>query len=132
VIFGAPVYDQSWPPEANSFRVECREALSTRPLWLFSVGSFGDTKRLIGPLTHKEPEGVEEILADLQPREYRVFQGVIYKHQWPFWSRVFFHAFGGRFGDHRDWPTVDAWADRIATALTDIRSTAASDDHSER
>ena len=63
VIFGAPVYDQSWPPEANSVRVECREALSTRPLWLFSVGSFGDTKRLIGPLTHKEPKGIEEILA---------------------------------------------------------------------
>ncbi len=49
--------------------------------------------------------------------EYRVFQGVIHKHQWPFWSRVFFHGLGGRFGDHRGWAAIDAWAQRIALAL---------------
>lgn len=117
VVLGAPVYDQSWPPEANAFVAENRDALAARPLWLFSVGSFGDTKRLIGPLTHKEPAGIGEIRAAIRPSEYRVFQGVIHKHQWPFWSRVFFHAFGGRFGDHRDWQTIDAWVDQIAVAL---------------
>lgn len=123
VVFGAPVYDQSWPPEANAFVAAHRDALSARPLWLFSVGTFGDTKWVIGPMTHKEPKGIAGISTDLQPNEYRVFQGVIRKHQWPFWSRLFFHAFGGRFGDHRDWKTIDAWADRIAAALTDLRST---------
>ena len=58
VVFGAPVYDQSWPPEADRFVTAHRDALAARPLWLFSVGSFGDTKRLIGPLTHKEPKGI--------------------------------------------------------------------------
>lgn len=124
VVFGAPVYDQSWPPEADAFVAAHREALSAQPLWLFSVGSFGDTKRLIGPLTHGEPRGIAEIRAGLRPREFRVFQGVIRKHQWPLWSRLFFHAFGGRFGDHRDWKTIDAWADRIAAALTDLPATA--------
>ncbi|HZC75887.1 MAG TPA: hypothetical protein VE220_07935, partial [Gaiellaceae bacterium] len=79
---------------------------------------------LIGRLIPKEPREITEIRADLQPREYRVFQGVIQKHQWPFWSRVFFHSLGGRFGDHRDWGTIDAWADRIALALTELRPTA--------
>jgi menaquinone-dependent protoporphyrinogen oxidase len=116
VVFGAPVYDQSWPPEASAFVAEYRDALAARPLWLFSVGSFGDTKRLIGPLTHKEPRGIAEIRA----REYRVFQGVIQKHQWPFWSRLFFHAFGGRFGGHRDWAEVEAWADAIARETTQL------------
>lgn len=120
VVLGAPVYDQSWPPEANAFVAGNRDALAACPLWLFSVGSFGDTKRLIGPLTHKEPRGIAEIRADIRPREYRVFQGVIQKHQWPFWSRLFFHAFGGRFGDHRDWPTIDAWVDGIAIALPSL------------
>jgi menaquinone-dependent protoporphyrinogen oxidase len=124
VVFGAPVYDQSRPPEANDFVAEHHEELSARPLWLFSVGTFGDTKRIIGPLTLKEPRGIEQIRADLQPREYRVFQGVIHKHQWPFRSRLLFHAFGGRFGDHRDWPTIDAWADRISLASAELRSTA--------
>ena len=71
-------------------------------------------------MTHKEPKGIAEIRAATRAREYRVFQGVIQKHQWPFRSRVFFHAFGGRFGDHRDWPTIDAWADKVAKALTDL------------
>jgi menaquinone-dependent protoporphyrinogen oxidase len=117
VVFGAPVYDQSWPPEADRFVDQHRDVLAARPLWLFSVGSFGDTKRLIGPLTHKEPKRIAEVRSVVQPREYRVFQGVIHKHQWPFWSRVLFHAFGGRFGDHRDWPVIEAWADQIALAL---------------
>ena len=114
VVFGAPVYDQSWPPEADSFVDEHRDALAAAPLWLFSVGAFGDTKRLIGSLTHKEPRRIEEIRSAIRPLDYRVFKGVVQKHQWPFWSRLFFHAFGGRFGDHRDWPAIDAWADQIA------------------
>lgn len=117
VVFGAPVYDQSWPPEADEFVARHREALAERPLWLFSVGAFGDTKHLIGPLTHKEPKNIAETRSVLFPRDYRIFQGVIRKHQWPFWSRVLFHAFGGRFGDHRDWPVIDAWADQIVPAL---------------
>ena len=117
-VLGAPVYDQSWPPEANAFVASNRDALAVRPLWLFSVGSFGDTKPLIGPLMHKEPKKIGEIRTEIRPREYRVFQGVIQKHQWPFWSRVFFHTLGGRLGDHRDWPTIDEWADRIAAELS--------------
>jgi menaquinone-dependent protoporphyrinogen oxidase len=119
VVFGAPVYDQSWPPEADGFVARHRDALAGRPLWLFSVVAFGDTKRLIGPLTHEEPKRIAETRSVLHPRDYRVFQGVIRKHQWPFWSRVLFHAFGGRFGDHRDWSVIEAWADQIALALRD-------------
>jgi menaquinone-dependent protoporphyrinogen oxidase len=122
VVFGAPVYDQSWPPEADRFVATHSDALAARPLWLFSVGAFGDTKRIVGPLTLKEPKDIAEIRDAVRPREYRVFQGVIRKHQWPFWSRAFFHAFGGRFGDHRDWPAIDAWAERIALALQSLRS----------
>jgi menaquinone-dependent protoporphyrinogen oxidase len=121
VVFGAPVYDQSWPPEANGFVSGQREALAARPLWLFSVGSFGDTKRVIGRATHKEPKDIAQIRAELRPLEYRVFKGVIRKHQWPFWSRVFFRALGGRFDDHPDWPTIDAWAEQITIESFPVR-----------
>lgn len=117
VVFGAPVYDGAWPPEADRFVDAYREALAAIPLWLFSVGAFGDTKRLIGPLLRKEPRRIAEIRAAIRPREYRVFQGVVRKEQWPLWSRVFFHAFGGRLGDHRDWTAIDAWAERIAAGV---------------
>lgn len=125
VVFGAPVYDQAWPPEADRFVDRHRDVLAARPLWLFSVGSFGDTKPLIGPLTHKEPKRITEVRSALRPLEYRVFQGVIRKHQWQFWSRVLFHAFGGRFGDRRDWPEIEAWAGQIALSLMGAHSTRA-------
>lgn len=120
IVFGAPVYDQSWPPEATDFVARHERELITRPLWLFSVGSFGDTKSLLGPLARKEPKGIARLQASLRPRGYRVFQGVIEKHQWPFWSRVLFHLAGGRFGDHRDWAAIDGWADEIARALSPV------------
>jgi menaquinone-dependent protoporphyrinogen oxidase len=118
IVFGAPVYDQSWPPEATRFVTRHEGELAARPLWLFSVGSFGDTKRLLGPLARKEPKEIGSLRARLRPRDYRVFQGVIEKHQWPFWSRMLFHLFGGRFGDHRDWAVIDGWAEEIAAALS--------------
>lgn len=118
VVFGAPVYDQSWPPEATRFVGRHAGELAARPLWLFSVGSFGDTKRLLGPLARKEPKDIATLRASLRPDDYRVFQGVIEKHQWPIWSRALFHLFGGRFGDHRDWVVIEGWADEIATALS--------------
>ncbi len=117
VVFGAPVYDQNWPPEADRFVTANRDALALIPLWLFSVGSFGDTRRLVGRVAQREPRNIAELRDALHPREYRVFQGVVLKHQWPFWSRVLYHALGGRFGDHRDWRVIDEWADSIAASV---------------
>ena len=117
VVFGSPVYDRSWPPEADAFVLRHTGVLAECPTWLFSVGTFGDDKRLIGPLMRREPKGIAELTAMLCPRDYRVFAGMIERHQWPLWSRLFFHAFGGRLGDNRDWPEIDAWALSIAQAL---------------
>ena len=32
-------------------------------------------------------------------------------------SRIFLHLAGGRYGDFRDWPAIDAWALEIADQL---------------
>ena len=117
VDFGSPVYDGSWPPEAEAFVRENRAALADRPVWLFSVGTFGDGKRVIGRLMTREPRGIAEIRQAIQPREYRVFAGVIERHQWPARARLLFHALGGRLGDNRDWPAIDAWSEGIGRAL---------------
>ncbi len=117
VVLGSPVYDQAWPPEADSFAAHHRGALAERPVWLFSVGSFGDRKRLIGPLMRREPRNIAELRAAIGPRDYRVFAGVVEKQRWPLLSRVFFRLLGGRFGDQRDWPAIDEWAAAIAAAL---------------
>lgn len=117
VVLGSPVYDQRWPPEADAFVRRHRSALAERPLWIFSVGTFGDRRRGIGRLMTREPRGIDELRQAIRPRDYRVFAGVIRREQWPLPSRMLFHAFGGRLGDNRDWSDIDAWADGIGAAL---------------
>jgi menaquinone-dependent protoporphyrinogen oxidase len=117
VVVGSPVYDQAWLPEFDAFVRDAGAALASRRVWLFSVGTFGDTKPLVGRLMPREPRDIGEVRRALRPVEYRVFAGIIDRHQWPGASRLLFHAFGGRFGDNRDWAAIDAWADRIAGSL---------------
>lgn len=117
VVLGSAVFNGRWMPEADDFVRRNREALTAATVWLFTVGTFGDDKRVIGPLMRREPRNIGELIATLHPRGYRVFAGVIDRHQWPFLSRLFFHALGGRLGDHRDWAAIDAWAAAIAREL---------------
>ena len=117
IVLGSPVYDQRWPPEADAFVQRHLHALAERPLWIFSVGTFGDRRRGIGRFMTREPRGIGDLREATRPRDYRVFAGVIHREQWPLPSRVLYHAFGGRMGDNRDWAGIDAWAGGIAAAL---------------
>ena len=117
VVFGSPVYNGAWLPEAERFMRANSDELAGGPVWLFSVGTFGDRKRGFGLLMKKEPKGIASIRQALHPREYRVFAGVIDRQRWPLASRLSYWALGGRLGDNRDWHEIDAWAERIACGL---------------
>ena len=117
-IVGSGVYSQHWIPSATEFLRANSAELATRRVWLFSVGSFGDTHRGIGKLMKREPKEIGEFRAAIHPQDYRVFAGAIERHQWPLPSRLFYLALGGRFGDNRDWPEIDAWAQSIARTLS--------------
>jgi menaquinone-dependent protoporphyrinogen oxidase len=117
VVFGSPVYNGAWLLEAARFVRANVDDLVGAPVWLFSVGTFGDRKRVFGPLMRKEPKGIVGIRQVLHPRDYRVFAGVIDRQRWPLASRLFYWALGGRLGDNRDWREIDAWAERIARGL---------------
>ena len=117
VILGSPVYGGRWITDAIAFARHHDHALHSRSVWLFSVGSFGDTHRVLGRMMRREPREVGELQKTLRPAGYRVFAGAIARHQWPLSSRLFFHAFGGHFGDNRDWPEIDGWTNRIAATL---------------
>ena len=119
VVLGAPVYDGRWPPEFETFVARRLQSLGPRRVWLFSVGTFGDTRRGIGPIMRREPRNIAAVRDAMRPRDYRVFAGRIERHQWPLPSRMLFHAFGGRMGDNRDWDAIDARAESIAQALAE-------------
>jgi menaquinone-dependent protoporphyrinogen oxidase len=58
------------------------------------------------------------------PRDHRLFGGIVQTSGTPLWGRVFWWVFGGRPGDHRDWPAIAAWAGSIADSLTRRRTAA--------
>lgn len=128
VILGSGVYNQSWIPSATKFLRDNVALLADRPVWLFSLGSFGDTHRAVGRFMKREPREIGEFQDAIHPQEYRVFAGRIERDQWPLPSRMFFHAFGGRLGDNRDWPQIDAWAQSIARTLGAISAHAPAED----
>jgi menaquinone-dependent protoporphyrinogen oxidase len=122
VVFGSGVYDGSWTAEATELMRRHAAVLAGKPLWLFSVGSFGDRHPIVGGLIKKEPKEIGEFEEALRPRDYRVFAGVIDLDYWPAWGRLLFKAFGGHAGDNRRWPDIDAWAETIAQELQAERS----------
>jgi len=117
VVFGSGVYDGSWTPAATDLMRRHAGILAHKPLWLFSVGSFGDRHPVVGGLIKKEPKEIGEFEQTLHPRDYRVFAGVLDLEHWPAWGRLLFKAFGGHAGDNRRWPDIDEWADEIAREL---------------
>ena len=117
VVFGSGVYDGSWTLEATNLMRRHAAVLARKPVWLFSVGSFGDRHPIVGKLIKKEPKDIGDLERTLHPRDYRVFAGVIDLDHWPAWGRILFKAFGGHAGDNRQWPDIDAWAEEIAREL---------------
>jgi menaquinone-dependent protoporphyrinogen oxidase len=117
VVFGSGVYDGSWTPEATDLLRRHAAALARKPVWLFSVGSFGDRHPIVGALMRKEPKEINEFEQSIRSRDYRVFAGVIDLDHWPAWGRLLFMALGGHQGDNRQWPDIDAWAGGISQTL---------------
>jgi menaquinone-dependent protoporphyrinogen oxidase len=121
IVLGSPVYDGSWLPEAAELIRRNLDRLGTLPVWLFSVGSFGDEHRVVGRLMKKEPREMAQFLRAIRPRGYRVFAGVIDASSWPFHGRLLLRLFGSRPGDNRDWQSIARWANAIASALQSPR-----------
>ena len=60
VVFGSGVYDGSWTAEATELMRRHAAVLARKPVWLFSVGSFGDRHPIVGGLIKKEPKEISE------------------------------------------------------------------------
>jgi menaquinone-dependent protoporphyrinogen oxidase len=129
VVLGSAVHGGQWLPEARQFADRNAAPLRERPVWLFSVSTLGDEESMFPPRVanrlralRKETPEMTQLRRLLHPREHRNFAGAITRSHWPATGRAFFLATGGRYGDHRNWPAIDAWADRIAPQL-DAKST---------
>jgi menaquinone-dependent protoporphyrinogen oxidase len=124
IVLGSAIHGGKWLPAAREFADRNAASLRERPVWLFSVSTLGDEESMFPPRVanrlralRKEAPEVAEMRRLVHPREHRNFAGAVARSHWPATGRAFFRATGGRYGDHRNWPAIDAWADLIAAQL---------------
>jgi menaquinone-dependent protoporphyrinogen oxidase len=119
IVLGSAVHNQRWLPDATRFVWRNLEVLAARPVWLFSVGMPGALRgRWQGLAMREEPMVIADFGDAVRPRDHRLFSGVIRREDLPLIGRLVFRAMGCRYGDHRDWAQIDAWADQVAARLT--------------
>ncbi|WP_306337385.1 flavodoxin domain-containing protein [Streptomyces sp. KL118A] len=118
-VLGSAVHGQAWLEQAMAFLRLNGDLLRARPLWVFSVGM---PNALRGPwkraAARKERDMIEQaVRAEVPFRGHCLLDGVIRPGHLPLSGRLALWLVGGRFGDFRDWPSIDAWADDIVGEL---------------
>lgn len=123
-VLGSAVHNGSWLPQAVDHARADAGSIAGRPVWLFSVGMLGDTGSTFSPRLARlfrrdgyAPRPVAELRSLLYPVDHHAFVGAVERDHLPVKGRVMFRLMGGRYGDRRNWPEVDSWADGIAGAL---------------
>lgn len=121
-VLGSAVHDQAWLPNATAFLSRERQILAAKPVWLFSVGLPGAYRGPMRKWVELEEADVLAELDDVRPLGHRLFTGVVTPEGFGKVGAWMFRAMGGRFGDFRDWESIDAWAETIAEELTDTET----------
>lgn len=112
VVLGSPLYEGRWHKDARRFVKRHKEALSKRPVWLFSSGPL-DTSASEGNIP--PVPSVRRVLIEMHAQEHITFGGCLSDdgHSWA--ARAVVKA--GKGGDFRDFKQISSWAQRIGATL---------------
>lgn len=112
VVVGSAVYAGHWLEDARALVDRLGDALSARPVWLFSSGPVGDP-----PKPEEDPVDVIGALEATGARGHKVFAGRIDKGRLGFGEKAIVVALRVPEGDYRDWDDIASWASEIAGAI---------------
>lgn len=116
VVVGGAVKDGAWHPVAAAWTAEQASRLWSKPTAFFTV--------CLTPMVH--PERAAEACGytlpvtaatGVQPVDIGVFAGAYEPNRQSFKTRALMRMWGGKAGDFRDWPAIDAWATDLAGLL---------------
>ncbi|MGW2641813.1 flavodoxin domain-containing protein [Streptomyces sp. NPDC001348] len=113
VVVGGALYAGRWHKDARAFVRRHRRALAERPLWFFSSGPLDASaaQRNIPPVS-----GVQRAIDRLGAREHITFGGCLEEGARGRVARMIRR--NGKGGDFRDFPAIEAWAQRLSEELT--------------
>ena len=118
VVVGSGVRNAALLPAAENFLWHNADALRVRPVWLFSVGISPSLRGPVGRLLRENvPARIAELCELVGPRDYHAFAGVVPRTGATLPARFLLWLCGGRYGDLRDWPAIEAWTTGIAGYL---------------
>jgi menaquinone-dependent protoporphyrinogen oxidase len=116
LVVGSAVHNMAWLRPAVDFLG--RIPTAGPRVCCFSVGGMTPSGPVSRRMTSLEVRQVEEgFPVGLRGREHRFFGGIVELKGVPLWGRLFWWLFGGRPGDHRDWPAIEGWARQVAATL---------------
>ncbi|MER6736197.1 flavodoxin domain-containing protein [Streptomyces puniciscabiei] len=113
VVVGGALYAGRWHKDARRFVRRHHRALAERPLWFFSSGPLDTSasKRNIPPVS-----GVRRAMDRLGVKEHVTFGGCLEQGARGGVARMILR--NGKGGDFRDFPAIEAWAERLAEEVT--------------
>lgn len=117
VVLGSAVYAGQWRKEAATFLEKNEQALSERPVWLFSSGPTGEGDPVQLLNGWRFPEALQPIADRIGARDIVLFHGVIDMQEINLPEKLIVKALKAPAGDFRDWDAISAWAADIAEAL---------------
>lgn len=117
VVVGSAVYTGVWLKPAVEFLQGFSEALSRRPVWLFSSGPTGEGDPVTLLKGWRVPEGQRRLIERIQPRDVAVFHGNINPDRLNLTEKMLINVIKAPTGDFRNWAAIEAWAGGIAAAL---------------
>ena len=117
VIIGSAVYMGHWLDPAKELVNRFRDALTGRPVWLFSSGPVGKPSGKLAQSMDQDPADLPGILEATRARDHRRFAGKLDRKQLSVPQRASLLVFRSLEGDFRDWASIRQWADGIARQL---------------
>lgn len=117
VVLGSAVYAGQWRKEAAEFLQGNEQALSERPVWLFSSGPTGEGDPVELMKGWRFPENLQPVADRIEPRDIIFFGGEIDTQKLNLPEKMIVKGLKAPTGDYRDWNAIDAWATGIAQEL---------------
>ena len=113
ILIGSGIYAGNWLKQAKIFIEKFGNDLKDLPVWLFSSGPVGD------PLKPQDNKAVniDELIKNINIKEHKIFAGKIDNSQLGIGEKLITKALRVPYGDYRNWPAIETWANDIAKSL---------------
>jgi menaquinone-dependent protoporphyrinogen oxidase len=117
VVLGSAVYMGRWLKQASKFLKANRQALTGKPVWIFSSGPTGEGDPVELLRGWQYPGSLKDTLDQIKPREVVVFHGSVDMEKISGIEKRILKNVGAKIGDFRDWEAIQAWGKTIANEL---------------